>query len=493
MIHRLKSFPNVVLSALCLTLTSCQIWPTAEQLAGSGASEDKSALRLSFEALRAKDPQSKIGAEGHPKVLSANGGAYQNQKLEELLAVVVGRLVTHSNDPDRAYDITVLNSPSVNAFALPGGYLYVTRGLLALANDAAEVAAVLAHEMAHVASNHGVLRSKQAKVVDIAERVTSEVVTNPVVAQVAKASTERRLATFSQKQELQADAVGIKLLGEAGFDPFAAARFLIAMDQFAEWRTSQNSANVDMSSSHPSTPRRIELARRHARLMGPPGTGDRNRTRFLAGIDGMVFGDAGKQGIIRGNRFSHLKLGVTFTVPEPFVLSNREDAVLASGPGEVAMRFDAENKTFAQPTPSIYLKSGWVNGLLAETVQATTINGLPAATAQALAGDWKFVVTIVEFERRYFRFIVAAPRSASQIELPSRQIASSFRSMSKREVARLKPLTIRVETVKVGDTVGSLAARMQGVSRKPALFRSLNGLTANATVKVGDKVKLVVE
>ena len=378
-------FHKLLWSAFGLALAGCQILPTAEQIASTVSAEEKSGLRLSFEALRAKDPQSKIGAEGHPKVLKANGGAYQSQKLEELLAVVVGRLVTHSNDPDRAYDITVLNSPAVNAFALPGGYLYVTRGLLALANDAAEVAAVLAHEMAHVEANHGVLRSRQAKVVDIADRVTSEVVTNPVVAQVAKASTERRLSTFSQKQELQADAVGIKLLGEAGFDPFAAARFLIAMDRFAKWRKSLNNGDGDMTSSHPSTPKRIELARRHARLVGPPGIGDNNRARFLEGIDGLVFGDADKQGIIRGNRFSHLKLGVTFTVPEPFILGNRQDAVLASGPGEMAMRFDAENKTFNLPTPLAYLKSGWVNGLLPETVQSMRINGLP----QPPRGLWR--------------------------------------------------------------------------------------------------------
>ena len=127
-----------------------------------------------------------------------------------------------------------MNSPSVNAFALPGGYLYVTRGLLALANDTSEVAAVLAHEMAHVSSNHGLERSKQAKVVDIADRVVSDVVTNPMIGEVAKASTERRLAAFSQRQELQADAVGIKHSVRAGFDPFAASRFL------NRWTATQN-------------------------------------------------------------------------------------------------------------------------------------------------------------------------------------------------------------------------------------------------------------
>ncbi|MGI9365159.1 MAG: M48 family metalloprotease, partial [Rhizobiaceae bacterium] len=210
MTYRFRSLNRWISLAACVWLSGCQILSSADQIASTVDSPEQEKLRVSFEEMRAKDPQSKIGARAHPKVLSANGGAYESQKLDEMLAIIVGRLVTHTNDPDRAYDITVLNSATVNAFALPGGYLYVTRGLLALANDASEVAAVLAHEMAHVSSNHGVLRSQEAKVVDMAERVTSEVVTNPVAAKVAKASSERRLAAFSQQQELQADAVGIK-------------------------------------------------------------------------------------------------------------------------------------------------------------------------------------------------------------------------------------------------------------------------------------------
>jgi predicted Zn-dependent protease len=477
----------------CIYLSACQILPSAENLAATVDPSEENNLRVSFDAMRARDPQSKIGAKGHPQVLKANGGAYQSQKLDELLAIIVGRLVTHSSDPDRAYDITVLDSPSVNAFALPGGYLYVTRGLLSLANDASEVAAVLAHEMAHVSSNHGVLRRQETKVVDMAERVTSEVVTNPVVAKVAKASTEKRLATFSKKQELQADAVGIKLVGEAGYDPFAAARFLESMDRYAAWSSALNSGGSDMSNSHPSTPRRIELARRHARLIGPAGTGERNQQRYFSGIDGLIFGDEGKGGVIRGQRFSHAKLGVTFTVPEPFELNNRDDAVLAAGPNESALRFDAEAKGFGISNPVSYLKSGWVNGLLPNTVKALTINGISAASAQAIAGDWRFIVTVVEYQRRYFRFILAAPRTSTDIDRASQEIFSSFRQMTDADMAALTPLRIKIVRVNPGDTVTRLARRMKGVSRKPGLFRSLNGLGTRQRPAVGSQVKLVVD
>ena len=329
----------------CIALSSCQVLSSAEGIEQTVAPiEETNGPKVTFDALRAKDPQSKIGAKEHPGILAANGGAYQNQKLETLLALIVGRLVAESNDPGRAYDITVLNSEAVNAFALPGGYLYITRGLLALANDTSEIAAVLAHEMAHVSSNHGVKRSNQTKVVDIADRVVSDVVSNPVVGQVVRASTEQRLASFSQRQELQADAVGIKMSGKAGFDAFAASRFLESMDRFSAWRSALNSNENDMSNSHPSTPRRVELARRHARLLGPSGTGEKSRKRFLQGIDGMQFGGSAKEGYIRGQVFAHGKLGVRFEVPPRFELSNKAAAVLASGPNQVALRFDAVSK-----------------------------------------------------------------------------------------------------------------------------------------------------
>ncbi|MEL6744160.1 MAG: M48 family metalloprotease, partial [Pseudomonadota bacterium] len=284
---------------------------------GANAKKENRGL-FSFDALRAKDPQAKLGAREHPAVLRSHGGAYSNQKLEELLAVIVGSLVTHSSDPTRAYDITVLNSPSVNAFALPGGYLYITRGLLALANDASEVAAVLSHEMAHVTANHGVERNQKTAVQGVANRVVNDVVTNRIAGRVAQESSRRRLIAFSQRQELQADALGIALLGKAGFDPFAGARFLVAMDRYAAWRSASQLSPENMSTSHPSTPKRIELARRHARAIGPPGTGTTKRKRYLAGIEGVLWGDRSKDGFVRGNRFSHTKLGITFAVPERF-------------------------------------------------------------------------------------------------------------------------------------------------------------------------------
>ena len=182
--------------------------------------------------MRPEDPQEQIGAREHPLVVAKYGGEYQNAKAERLLALIVGKLVAVSNDPGRVYRVTILNSPNVNAFALPGGYLYITRGLLALANDSAEMAAVIAHEMAHVSANHAILRQEKKASTQLGERVVTEVLGDSNSARVALAANQLKLSEFSREQEFQADAVGIRLTGKAGFDPFAGARFLETLHAF---------------------------------------------------------------------------------------------------------------------------------------------------------------------------------------------------------------------------------------------------------------------
>ncbi len=221
----------------------------------------------------------------------------------------------------------------MNAFALPGGYLYVTRGLLALANDSAELAAVIAHEMAHVTANHGLARQQKEAEEVLATRVVSDVLGDNANARAALIRGKLRLAQFSRNQELEADAIGIKHSAEAGFDPFAAGRFLQSMASYSDFRsvTGAQDASLDFLASHPNAPQRIELAQRHARQYGAPGTGARDRDSFLAGVDGLVFGDTPEEGFVRGNTFLHPRFGVAFSVPSGFVIDNTAAAVTASG------------------------------------------------------------------------------------------------------------------------------------------------------------------
>jgi predicted Zn-dependent protease len=440
--------------------------------------------------------QSSAGSDEHPKIVSAYGGVYHDEKVEQTLARIVGRVVASSDDPTQAYRITILNAPAVNAFALPGGYLYVTRGLMALANDSSEVAAVLAHEMGHITANHAAARQNMAKNAVIVSQVVTDVLNDDAAGQLALASSQRTLASFSRQQELEADAIGVKTIGRAGYDPFAAARFLTAMGRFASYRSADSSSldkRPDFLASHPSTPERIEFATRAARQFGAPGIGDVDRDRYLEGIDGMIFGDDPTQGFVRDRSFIHPALGIGFTVPEGFVIDNTSDAVLATGTDGTALRFDAL-KLAPGADLGAYLQSGWVNGLDASSIKRFSVNGLPAASATARAKDWAFQIAVIQAESgATYRFIFANETATPAFNEAAASTVASFVKLDPSQLKGLKPLRIHVIAVKPGDTEMSLARNMSGVDRPLDLFRALNEIDPGQPLTPGTKVKIVSE
>ncbi|MAU95093.1 MAG: metalloprotease [Fulvimarina sp.] len=450
---------------------------------------------ITFETAQQSDPQSVIGKSQHPKILAAYGGAYSDPKLEQALAGIVGKLAAASEDPTRVYRITILNSPNINAFALPGGYVYITRGLLALANDSSEVAAVIGHEMGHITANHGIQRQQREQAAELASRVVSEVLENESAGQIALAKGKLSLAQFSRQQELQADALGIKHIARAGYDPFAAARFLEAMDSYSKMRNAFQATdpNLDFLASHPSAPQRITLAGQLARSEGPPGTGTRDRDRYLAGIDGMLFGDSAVEGYVRERTFLHPGLGISFTVPKGFSLDNTAEAVMATGPDDTAIRFDgvalAPNRGLVD-----YVNSGWIGGLEPGSVRQQRIHGLEAVSARARGGEYNFDVTVIRLGSQVYRFLTAVPAKASvDAGAIASGVAGSFHQLSAAERAALKPLRIRIVEARQGDTAGTLAARMVGVEAKENMFRLLNELTVDDAVKSGERYKIVAE
>jgi predicted Zn-dependent protease len=435
-----------------------------------------------------------VGAEEHARIVAAYGGIYHDDRLEQTVARIVGRIVAASDQPEQSYRITILNSPAVNAFALPGGYLYVTRGLLALANDSSEVAAVLAHEMAHVIANHAIERQNKARNAVIVSRVVTDVLGDD--GQLALASSQRSLASFSRQQELEADAMGVRTIGKAGYDPFAAARFLTTMALYQQYKTAAGpiiEKRPDFLASHPSTPERVDFAARAAREFGAPGIGEVDRERYLAGIDGLIFGDDPSQGYVRERTFIHPTLGVGFTVPDGFVIDNASDAVLATGADGTALRFDAVALVRGADLGQ-YLASGWVNGLRESSISRFTVNGMPAASAHATAKGWEFRIAIVQAASgATYRFIFANESATPGLEKAATETVASFRQLDQRTLANLKPLRVAIVTARPGDTEQSLAARMSGVDRPRELFRVLNHIQPATPITPGTRFKVVTD
>ncbi|WP_206682724.1 M48 family metalloprotease [Chthonobacter albigriseus] len=481
---------TALIAAVFLSGCSASMWGSADE---NVTANQLMATPAVDSAVPKPDPREVAIAEReHPKILASFGGTYEDPEAEIAIARAVGRLVAASDSPGRSYRVTILNSPAINAFALPGGYVYVTRGLLALANDTSEVAAVIAHEMAHVTARHAFARAERAEAAAVATRVVQDIVQDPAVARMALASTQMSLARFSQVQELQADAVGIATLVRAGYDPFAAARFLTSMQRYASYKTAaRDDAGADFLSSHPSTPERIVQASAVAEAAGPT-EGVRDKEAYLARVDGLMFGDDPVEGYVRGREFLHAKLGLGFTVPAGFQLENTARAVLATDRGGTAMRFDgAEVKAGGDLVG--YLTSGWINGLDPASVRTISLNGLPAAVASASARGYAYRIAVVRLGEQTFRFLFATKAPTPAFDQAFVDTVGSFRSLSADEKTGLKPMRIRVVTVRPGETAEVLASRMPPLERPVDLFRVFNGLGPGQQPVVGSKVKIVTD
>ncbi len=432
----------------------------------------------------------------HQRILAAYGGAYADPRLEAEVSATVNRLVAASERPDLAYKVTLLNSPAVNAFALPTGQLYVTRGLLALANDRAELASVLSHEMAHVLARHAALREEEARQVSINADVVNEVLSDPQEGALALARSKIKFASFSRAQEFEADGIGVGIAAKAGFDPNGAARFLTSMGRNANLRaggTGTEMRSPDFFSSHPATPERVKKAQADAREFATGTAGERGRNAYLATLDGLVYGEDPIEGYVRGRRFLHPKLGFTFTAPEGFALENTAQAVLGlKDGGNQALRLDAV-KVPAEQSLGDYLGSGWIENVDAASIQELELGGQPAATASAKGDPWTFRLYAVRFNGQVYRFIFAAKATTPEIERSFRESVATFRQLSPAEAQQAKPLRLKIVTVKAGDTIDTLAHRMAMIDRQAERFRVLNGLEPGEALRPGEQVKIVVE
>ena len=360
----------------------------------------------------------------HERILSSYGGAYDDPRLEALISKTVDRLVAASDRPDQAYKVTILNSGAVNAFALPTGQLYVTRGLVALASDTSELSSVLSHEMAHVLAKHASIREDQARQAAVVTRVVTDMGNDPDLTALALAKTKLTMASFSRAQEFEADGIGVGISARAKFDPYGASRFLTSMERNAALKAGKTSLDPraqDFLSSHPATPERVQNAQNSARQFSSPEGGERDRETYLAAIDNIVYGEDPSEGFVRGRRFLHPKLGFTFAAPETFTLDNTAQAVIGVREGGTqAMRFDVV-RVPSEQTLADYLNSGWMENVEKGSAEELTINGFPAASATARGDQWQFKVYALRFGSDVYRFIFASKQKTTESERNARE------------------------------------------------------------------------
>jgi len=431
------------------------------------------------------------------RLIEAFGGIYNAPATEAFLDGVLAKLAPASDASARPYHVTLLNSPIVNAFALPSGDIFVTRGVLALADDTSEIAAVMAHEIGHITARHAAQRAEFEKTAALFTHVNSQVLAHYEAQDEAEARSKLAIARFSRQQEFEADQIGIKTIARAGYDPYGAARFLTALGEWSALRASVAGAGSadrpDMMATHPSTPERVAQAVAEARQFGEPGTGETGRNAYLAAIDGLAFGDDPSQGVVRDNVFIHPRLGFAFEAPEGFTLDNQSAALIGVGEaGGEALRLDsipiAESATAASA-----IGSGWIDGVKTTSIEAKQIAGLEAATAVAEGEQWSFRLGAVRLNGRLYRLIFAAHTLSPAVD--SRFMASldSFHLLNAQDSALAAAQKIKIVEGGSGDTPETLAARMAFLPQSTNQFLILNGLERGAALVPGQRYKIVLQ
>ena len=447
--------------------------------------------------------ESRIGAEEHGKIVPAMGGAVGHPALQAYVSSI-GALLGHTSElPNLKFTFTVLDTDMVNAFALPGGYIYVTRGLLALANSEAEIAGVLAHEIGHVTARHAAQRHTRSVFAGLGAAALGILTGSGELAQAAAGGLGAYLRGYSREQEFEADTLGIRYLKRAGFDAGAMARFLASLR--AQSQLSARLAGLppgkvdetDFTSTHPRTLERVQRAAALANGTRPPANPIVGREVYLGKIDGLVYGDAPEQGFVRGRDFRHPAMRFRFRVPEGFRLINRPRQVVATGPSDAAILFHAAARGNGRE-PLDYLVNVWAKGVALTQPERLTINGLPGATAavrvRTQQGSALLRTVAIRWGTHMFQFIFVGPSGAERALYDvTRETVSTFEGVSAAEAASWRPYRIRIRRVAPGDTVARLAGQMAVTRLKAEHFRVINALGPNDAPAPGRRVKIITD
>lgn len=456
------------------------------------------------------------GTKAHPQIL-AEYGALADAKLQAYVNEVGQKLAKQSHRAHLKWTFTVLDSPEINAFALPGGYVYITRGLMAYLDSEADLAGVLGHEIGHVTARHGAQRAtrQQSAGIGVAAATVLGVLIEGVTGvqgaaqaanQIGQGVAAGRLASYSREQETQADELGAEYLNRTRYNPrnmVDVIQVLKYQERFvadrarAEGRAAPEGGN--WLASHPSNDKRLadiqQVAARYAAQGG--SYADDGRARYLQAIAGLPFGDSAAQGLVRGRGFYHSELGIALTAPAGWRIDNGAEAVALINPaGDAGL--------ILRPVPP---KAGSTHDeVIRNVVQPTagrtetrSLNGLAAThfdgqrrNAQGQVLPVRLTVASGPGKRQYLLQYAAKDAAALQRALPQVQEAEgSFRALTAADRDAARPWVLRTAPFPRGG-FAELAQGSPLVAQAEAYLRLLNGAYAGGPEpRVGDTVKVV--
>jgi len=435
-------------------------------------------------------------------------GVYDNPELQRYVNDIGQQLARVSHRPNLPWSFTVVDNPAINAFALPGGYVYLTRGILAYLDDEAELAGVLGHEIGHVTARHAAQAYTRQAQAGIGLTILSIFI--PATAPFADLGSAGLSVLFlrhGRDAELEADRLGVEYGSRAGYDPAGVPRFLATL---ARVDALSERGVPNWLATHPDPGSRVTKAEPVAGKFASDEARALNRDQYLERIEGMVFGDRVEDGIVRGNEFLHPLLRLAVKFPEGWEITNTPQAVLAQEPGAEHFMVLQQVEQVRLPRQGYGSQGGQA---IAEAAVAAMRNagytvvdgrieringneahvGLYRGNAKDVGKVLMRAAHIAIGGQLYVVAGFAPEKEFEQVDKDILPSVQTFRQLTTAQASQVRPNRLGFYTAKSGDSWQSIAARQGRNLVNAATLAIMNDRDVHVQPNAGERVKLVVE
>ena len=424
-------------------------------------------------------------------------GVYDDPELQRYVADIGDRLASLSHRPHLPWTFTVVDHQAVNAFALPGGYIYITRGILPYLTDEAELAGVLGHEIAHVTARHAAQQSTRAGLGGIGLAVLGIFVpaTQPF-GDLTSAALGVAFLKYGRDDERESDRLGMEYAARGGWDPAGVPQFLATLARIDEL---SERGVPNWLSTHPEPGARVVEAQPIVAKLTAPQAAERGRERFSERIDNLVVGDNPEDGIVRGNRFVHPDLRFALEFPEGWDITNTPEQVAAQEPGQKRyMLLQHVERPQGRSLEEVATRAMMAARFTRLEGQVTSLNGADAHVGVYQGqldgiGAVLMRAAYIQNGRQVFLLGGFAPRDDfARIDREIDAAIQSYRPLTQRDADDIRPNRLDFYTVRPGDTWQSIAAR-GGDLIKANQLAIMNNSPVNEQPKAGEQIKIVIE
>ena len=425
-------------------------------------------------------------------------GVVDNAALQNYVQTMGRKLAAVSHRPNLEWHFTVVDSSVVNAFAIPGGYVYITRGILAYLGSEAELAGVVGHEIGHVTARHTVRQMTRAELAQIGLGVGS--VLSPAFGQLgnlAQNGLGLLFLRFSRDSEREADRLGVEYAGRAAYDPREVSNFFEVLGRLSA--ANDRETIPGWLSTHPDPPERVQttrmLAQEWIQMLGlTPERMAINKDNLIRAVDGLVFGNDPREGFSEGREFYHPMLEFQIAFPDGWQVENTRSAVLALDPQKAAQMQLSVAKVPAGTTAVAYARELAQQGMIPERSDETTINGnrafIGTYVIRSENGPLAAEAAFIEYRNQIFQIVGVTSDYRRYADLFDRAIRS-FTRLTDQRILRAQPDRLRVYTAKEGDTLTILAQRNNNPRVPADQLAILNRLAVDAPITPGRLLKIV--